>query len=268
MRLYEKNDVDLYLNSKANIPSHILNNKKLKVLVIDMDGAATDSKVEIDPQNNVLQASTAEQTYLVSGAAADKDAADGAVRTVDVIGVVDDLKEADKKDIVTQEEALDAEDGTTDADTDETYYDVWHMVAKTFGSADLDAEGAITLNKADDTTLLTIAAAAVEGNGSQLKVPEDWRGAILPESYITTYGAVTASQGVDCLLDILSSWEQTTDAEDGSLAEFVYRCVDFGKVHIDLNRILQPGDLVKFNVKQVGGAEDFRLHLEILLWRT
>ena len=62
-------------------------------------------------------------------------------------------------------------DGATPSVGVKFFYELLYARVVAWGTGGADAEGAITITKADDTVLLTIAITTNESNGSQLHVP-------------------------------------------------------------------------------------------------
>lgn len=259
MRLYEGKEIDNFLNSRKNIPNHVLGSNP-KLLVIDMNGASTDGETEIDPVTNKLQASTAEALEMVSASADDNNSGTGHCEKVTCI-VVDSNGEP-----TTHEITMDDSDGTTVQTTTETFLDVWHVYASEWGSGDLDCAGQVDVRQTDDTIISSIAAAANEGEGSGFKIPTGWLGALL-NGYIQADGAQAADEGKILKMYLNDVIDAATDVNvlNYILTEIYGSNNRFQEVKCD--KILQSGTEVTFFIDRVAdGNENFVAHLEFLLW--
>lgn len=129
--------------------------------------------------NNALNGTTTPVIlYVASSSATDHDAANGAVRAIQIIGitvanVADYVAGRELPQYSVEEVRLDAADGTTDVTTSRYYLRVIHAYAcewGTGGGASHDAEGNITVS--DDAvptnTYLTIAAGDNDSNNGGL----------------------------------------------------------------------------------------------------
>ncbi|MHA1748385.1 MAG: hypothetical protein ACTSYF_07035 [Promethearchaeota archaeon] len=118
------------------------------------------------PTNEADGTSTAITLKAVSASATDKDAADGAVREITVIGL--------DADGTPQEETI-ALDGTTAVELSDSWSRVIHAYAISWGTGGSDAAGNITIyDKSDDTVYLTITAGSNESNGCHIYFAENW----------------------------------------------------------------------------------------------
>jgi len=231
------------------------------LLYLDFEGESTQNLTEIDALTNQLQVSTAVAIEIVSASATDKNAADGAVRSANVIGVGSDNRP------VNNTEVLDAADGTTPVTTTNTYKDVWHSFSNLWGSADKDAEGNIDIRKANDDVMSQIAATANEGSGSAFMLPTGWN-AYLLQGILEAVGAQAADEGkvltikyydtVDALSDVYSI-NYETHTIYGAVRRIEFKG---GKVHA-------AGTELNFFIQRVDdGNENFEAHLVFLLWKT
>jgi hypothetical protein len=260
MRLLEGKEIDNFLNSKKNVPNHVLGSNP-KLLIIDMNGSSTDGETEIDAVTNKMQLTTAEALELVSASSDDNNSGTGHCEKVTCIVVTDE------NEPTNHEITMHATDGTTVMTTTDTFLDAWHVHASEWGSGDKDCAGQVDLRKVDDTVIASIAAGANEGEGSGFKIPKGWLGALL-NGYIQADGTQAADEGKILKMYVNDAIDAATDVNvlNYIITEIYGSNNRFQEVKCD--KILQSETEITFFIDRVDdGNEDFVAHLEFLLWK-
>lgn len=261
MRLQEFKDIgggyldDLPLSILARSP---------KLLTLHVVGKPADVKAfaEIDAPTNVQDAAVAVAIEHVSGDALDKNAAAGAVRTYNSIGI------DGNDEIVTREEAMHATDGTTVVATTNLYKDTFHAYGTLWGTQDDDAEGQIDIRELDDTILISIPATDNESNGSRFKVPDNhvamlYGGKLSRHSVATDEGVIIRIIYIDAIDGLL-----------GAAADRSVNWVDYvaGGTHVQIDipkgQMFESGSWLSFwHSSLVDAGEDYDLTLNFLIWK-
>lgn len=256
--MYYGKELDGFINSEINVPYDILNSNP-KLINIKLGGTSTDGETEINPVSNKMQLSTAEKVKVVSSSANDNSSATGHVQKVTIIGV-------DENDNVVREEiTLDDTDGTTAVESTNSYKDVWHSYASSWGSGDLDAAGNIDVTKQDDTVISRIAAGSNEGEGSGILIPDDHLGSIL-KGYLNASGSQATNEGKQLKIYINDVVDQETDTYTLNYIELdVYGYVRLNEV--PSTRVYQDSTEITFFINRIAdGNEDFFAQILVLLW--
>jgi len=261
MRLQEFADIgggyldDLPLSIMAMSP---------KLLTLHVVGKPADVKAfaEIDAPTNELAVTTAVAIEHLSADALDKNAAAGAVRTYNSIGI------DGNDEIITREEAMDATDGTTETATTNVYKDCFHAYATLWGNQDDDAEGKIDIRKLDDTILVSIPLGDNESNGARFRVPDD-HVAMLYGGTLTRH-ASAADEGVIIRLIYIDA----VDALLGLAADRAINWIDFSvglyttHLNIPKGQMFEEGSQISlWHSSMVDLGEDYDLKLNFLIWK-
>ncbi len=260
MRLYSAAQLSRFVNSNKNVPMAVIAGKA-KILELIFFGTSTAALTEIDPVDNKMQLSTADLMEWLSSDNLDKDIlATGAVRAFNSI-IVDENNEP--KNLECRMGPL----GTTLQHSVINILDCWHTNAIDWGGGDLDAEGNITMEKEDSTTISTIAITANEGNGSGFLIPAGWKACLL-EGRLETDGAQAVDEGKTLTMIVNDAIDLATDVIVGNLFTWtIYGTVL--SIKIDLNRIFQAGSEITFWIQRVDdGDETFTARLYFLLWEA
>jgi len=258
MRLLEPSEWQGF-NKFGISPGILMSNAKL--LIINFEGESTAGLTEIDPLTAKLQATVAAIMEMDSSQALDKNHADGAVRTVNTIGV------NENNEPVNRTEEMHATDGTIIKDTTNLYMDLWHLFGNLWGNGDLDAEGDVDISKGDATLIGRIAATANEGQGSGFKVPIGWRAAMLYGS-INAVGAQAADEGKKIRLLYVDDVDVLNDVRSINYIDLeIYGAVRrLETCHV---QIFDAGtEITFFIVRSDDGNEDFIAQFQFLLWKV
>lgn len=151
--------------------------KPVYVWSVIFNGACTDAAAElVSGYTAELDGTvTSIDVHMVSADALDKNAAAGAVRSVNILGI-----DADMTGFELETLACDATAGTTSVDTTATYSRVLQAWSNAWGSGGADAEGNITIKDAEGGNVnMTIAAASNETTSTRVFIPVGWRAKIL-----------------------------------------------------------------------------------------
>jgi len=166
MRLLEYRDIGGGI--LENIPAHIRASSP-KLLKLHITGTPDDviGFAEISAPNAVLGLSTAVIIETMSSDALDKNAAGGAVRAQEFIGI------NENNEILSRQEVMHPTDGTTDQATTNLYKECFHSFAVLWGTGGKDGEGTILVRTVGDVTQVTIPITENESNGARFLVPDN-----------------------------------------------------------------------------------------------
>jgi len=166
MRLLEYRDIGGGI--LENIPAHIRASSP-KLLKLHISGTPDDviGFAEISAPTAVMGLSTAVVIETKSADALDKNAAGGAVRAQEFIGI------NENNEMLSRQEVMDTDAGTNDKATTNLYKECFHSFAVLWGvGADKNAEGQIDVSLIDNTVLVSIPITENESNGARFLVPD------------------------------------------------------------------------------------------------
>jgi len=244
-----------------------------KLLRIHIVGTPADAAgfTEIKPCTAYLNASVAVAIEHLSSDALDRNAADGAVRSFYTIGI-DELDE-----IITRLEEQDATDGTTPITTTNLYKDVFHAHAAAHGTTDKDAEGTITLRKADDTALTTIPITKNESLGSAFKVPDNHVAMLsygLLRRLTAAAGVYAADEGIRLRIIYIDPIDGATGLAAADRCnnwidvESVGGYTDQAQGSFPIGQCFESGTWIHLqHSSKVDAGEEYDLVLEFLIWK-
>jgi len=256
------------LQEFADISGGILNQippeiraQRPKLLNIHLTGASTDGNfTEISAPTAVMGLSTAVVIETKSADALDKNAAGGAVRAQEFIGI------DERDEIIGREELMDATDGSTDEATTNLYKEVFHSFAKLWGTGGKDAEGQIDVSLIDNTVQVSIPIAKNESNGSRFKVPDNhvcmlFGGLLSRNSVATDEGVIIRIKYIDAI-DVLG-----TDSVALNYIEIIVAGINI-QIDVPKGHMFEEGSWISFHRSwQADLSEDYDLTISFLIWK-
>jgi len=258
MRLYEPEQWQGF--NLHNISQGVIQSKA-KLLHITLAGESTENETEIDALTAKTQDTVAVIMEMDSSDDLDRNKTDGAVRSVNTIGV------DENNEPLNRTELMHATAGTTIVDTTNLYLDVWHTYANLWGESDLDAAGTVDLSTAGAVLICRIAALANEGQGSGFKIPIGWRAALISRS-LQAIGAQAADEGKYVKMLYVDEIDVLNDVR-----AFNYEILEiYGAVRrVDATSVIifdEKTEITFFEKRSVDGNENFEAHYYFLLWKV
>lgn len=217
---------------------------------------------EISAPTAVMGLSTAVVIETKSADALDKNAAGGAVRAQEFIGI----NEIDK--MRSRQEVMDTADGTNDKATTNLYKEIFHSFAVLWGNgADKNAEGQIDVSLIDNTVQVSIPITKNESNGARFKVP-DGHVAMLFGGRLTRL-AETTDEGNSIRIIYTDAIDAVgVDALLNNHLEFVVNGAIEQYTVIPKGFMFKSGTWIKFHHSSlVDLGEPYDLTLDFLIWK-
>jgi len=260
MRLQEYRDISGGI--LGELPSHI-KAASPKLLKLHITGVPDDviGFAEISAPNAVLGLSTAVVIETMSSDALDKNAAGGAVRTQQFIGI------NEEDEILSRQEVMHTTDGTTDQATTNLYKEIFHSFADSWGTGGKDAEGTILVRTVGDTTQVTIPITTNESNGARFLVPDNHVAMLFGGRLTRLTETVDEGQSIRIIftdpIDAIG-----TDSILNNWIEFVVNGAIEQYTVIPKGHVFESGTWLKFQHSSlVDLGEPYDLTLDFLIWK-
>lgn len=270
MRLHTWEAHGSIVGSDINVPNQVAAGEP-KILELYMEHSPADAAgfSEIDPVTGHNLEDPAVAVELLSSNNEDNSSGTGAVATVYTIGI------DENDEIVQRIETMHAVTGTTVVTTTNLYKELFHMFSASWGSADKDATGNITVQDIADNDICIIAATKNESDGSAFKVP-DGHCAMLIHGHIkrtaAAAGVYAADEGVRLRILYINPLDGTTGvaAADRTLNWLTLEAVG-AYVHeavFQVGEVFEEGTWIHFqHSSKIDAGELVATHLKFLIWK-